>query len=142
MLNESELIISTISQIRDKANSFILSELEACNIKGLIPIHGDILYVLFSHGELSMKDIAQLVNRKKSTVTSLVDKLIILDFVERKQSENDRRSFLISLTADGLALGGDLKKISKNLLDRVYKDMPIKERVSLTNLLRKVNSNL
>lgn len=89
-----------------------------------------------------MKDIAQLVNRKKSTVTSLVDKLIILDFVERKQSENDRRSFLISLTEKGLALGGDLKKISKNLLDRVYKDMPIEERISLTNLLRKVNSNL
>ena len=78
MFKETELIISTISQIRDKANRFLFEELNNHNIKGVIPIHGDILYLLFSNGELSMKDIAQLVDRKKSTVTSLVDKLIKL----------------------------------------------------------------
>lgn len=142
MLKETELIISTIAQIRDKANRFILSELEAHNIKGLIPIHGDILYILFYHGELSMKDIAQLVDRRKSTVTTLVTKLIRLGFVEKKQSKKDRRSSLISLTEKGVALGGDLKEISKNLMDKVYKDMPMEERIQLTNLLRKINSNL
>ncbi|MCP3922161.1 MAG: MarR family transcriptional regulator [Desulfobacterales bacterium] len=142
MLNETELIIYTISQIRDKAHKFIIAELKNHNIKGLLPIHGDILYVLFSHKELSMKDIAKLIDRKKSTVTTLIEKLIKLGFIDKRKDVNDKRSFIISLTAKGKSIGGDLKSISKRLIDKVYQDMGVEDRLHLAKLLRKINSNI
>ncbi len=142
MYDDRQLIIYLISQIREKANRFIISELEAHNIKGIIPIHGDILYALFSYKELSMKDIAKLIDRKKSTVTTLVEKIIKLGYVTKKKDINDNRSSIISLTEKGNSLGGDVKKISQHLIDKVYKDMPVEERLTLVKLLRKVNNNL
>lgn len=70
-------------------------------IKGILPVHGDILYALMIHGELSMTQIAELVDRKKSTVTTLVDKLIHLGYIEKKRDLGDNRVYLISLTDKG-----------------------------------------
>jgi DNA-binding MarR family transcriptional regulator len=141
MFDETNMIISIISRIRKKANAFIADELSRSGIEGLIPVHGDILFMLFVHGEMTMSSIAKLVERKKSTVTTLVTKLIRMGYVEKRQDETDNRFFLISLTPDGKALGQNLKTISEKLITKVYKDMPVDERVVLVRMLNRINSN-
>lgn len=141
MYDDTQLIIYLVSKIREKANTFIAEELESHGIKGIIPIHGDILYALFSYSELSMKGIANVIDRKKSTVTTLVEKLIKLGYVTKKNDINDNRSFLVSLTEKGKNLGTTINKISQNLISTAYEDISLEERQLLVRLLRKINDN-
>jgi DNA-binding MarR family transcriptional regulator len=141
MKYEVDLIIYIITRIREKANRFILDQLKSHGLHDLAPIHGEILLVLFSRGELSMKQIAKLIDRKKSTVTTLVEKLVKLGYSQKKTDIYDNRSFLISLTDKGYGLREVLIEISDNLLDKVYKDIPLKERKQLVRTLKKILDN-
>jgi MarR family transcriptional regulator, organic hydroperoxide resistance regulator len=135
---EVDLIIYIISRIREKANRFIVDELRSHGLKELAPIHGEILLTLFSHNEITMKQIAKLVDRKKSTVTTLVEKLIKLGYARKRVDIYDNRSFIVSLTKEGNDLREVLIEISGKLIEKVYKDMPIKERKQLVKSLRKI----
>ncbi|MBI9092363.1 MAG: winged helix-turn-helix transcriptional regulator [Desulfobacterium sp.] len=141
MKKDTDLIISLISRIREKANTHIVSELKRHQINGLQPVHGDIIYALMNHRELSMKQIAEIVDRKKSTVTTLIEKLIRLGFVEKRLNETDNRSFLISLTNKGERQRQAMIDISENLIKKVYKNMPQDERQQLVKALRSINDN-
>lgn len=141
MDNETDIIISLLSRIREKANRLITEELSAHGLSGLKPIHGDLLLALFTCDLPTMKELADLVDRKKSTVTTLVDKLALLGFAIKTQDSLDSRIFRVSLTPKGKALKPDLIDISQKLIARVYKDMPVDERKQLVRSLSQINSN-
>ena len=134
-------IISLIARIREKANRFIADELNRHGLEGLAPVHGDVLMALFFHDKLTMKEIAVIVDRKKSTVTTLVNKLILLGFAEKKQDSMDNRYFHISLTDKGRGLKNSLVSISNRLLDKVYKDMPKANKEQLVKSLKTIHDN-
>ncbi|MBN2844561.1 MAG: MarR family transcriptional regulator [Deltaproteobacteria bacterium] len=138
---EKDIPITLISKIREKANRFLVSELKSHNMPGLAPSHGDILWALFKHGGLSMKGLAGLIDRDKSTVTALVNKLIFLGYVRKEPDISDSRVTLISLTDAGEDLKDDLIEISQKLISKVYKTLSEDERDSLIGLLTKVNDN-
>jgi DNA-binding MarR family transcriptional regulator len=88
-----------------------------------------------------MKALADQVDRKKSTVTTLVDKLVHLGFAAKTRDDQDSRVFRVSLTPKGKALKPDLIDISRKLIARVYKDMPKEERKQVVRLLTRINDN-
>jgi len=137
---ETDIIISLISRVRDKANRFIMTELNRHGLDGLAPVHGDILVALYQHGDPTMKELAQIVDRKKSTVTTLVDKLIRLGYADKIQDAEDMRSYRVSLTEEGKALKPILLRIADRLIEKVYKDMPRDERRQLVKSLNKINN--
>ena len=141
MQNEPEMIIHLIGRLREKANRFITAELERREMSGLKPVHGDVLFALFRYGNLSMKQIAEIVDRKKSTVTTLVEKIIKAGYAGKNIDDNDNRVFIISLTDKGRGLKDDLIDISDKMIKKVYKDMPSEERVQLVSSLAKINDN-
>ena len=136
---ETGIVISLIARIREKANRFIMHELKEHGIEGLAPVHGDVLVALFFHNELTMKEIADTVDRKKSTVTTIVEKLVRLGYAEKVKDPEDHRSFRISLTKKGRGLKERLIDISNKLQRKVYKDMPMRERRQLVKSLRRIN---
>lgn len=138
---ETDIIISLISRIREKSSRFIASELNRLGLAELKPIHGDILLTLFYHNEPTMKELAERVDRQKSTVTTLVDKLIRLGYAKKNQDPDDSRIFRISLTNKGRSLKDCLIEISANLLDRVYKDISSDERTQVVKTLKRINDN-
>lgn len=138
---ETDIIISLISRLREKSSRFIASELRRLGLGDLKPIHGDILLALFQHGDPTMKELADIVDRKKSTVTTLVEKLLSLGYAVKNQDMNDSRVFRISLTDKGRGLKDRLIEISVNLLNRVYKNMPEEERKQVVKSLKKINDN-
>jgi len=139
---EINTIIALISRIQNKANQFIVSELKRHGISGLVPVHGDILVALFFHKRVTMQELSILVDRKKSTITTLVEKLIKLGYVQKQKDDNDNRYFIISLTDKGKSLKLPLMEISMDLINGIYQDMPIDERVQLVKKLSKINYNL
>lgn len=138
---ETDLIIALIARIREKANRLITAELAAHGLHGLKPIHGDLLYALFTSDRPTMKELADRVDRKKSTVTTLVDKLVQLGFADKTRDEQDSRAFRVSLTPQGKALKPKLVAVSGKLIARVYKDMPMEERKQVVRLLTRINDD-
>jgi len=135
-------ILALISRIREKANRFIVNELERRGIEGLVPSHGSILVELLKHHELPMKDLASMIDKKKNTVTTLVDKLIKIGYIEKRSCDQDRRVSLISLTPKGRALRPDFEAISERLNDKVYVDVNEEEKEVIINTLLQINKNL
>ncbi|HPQ44166.1 MAG TPA: MarR family transcriptional regulator [Syntrophales bacterium] len=138
---DKNLPITLISQIREKANRFLIGELKRHDMTGLAPSHGDILWVLFTQGALSMKALAKLIDRDKSTVTALINKLISLGYVQKQQDIADSRVTIISLTKEGSDLKDDLIEISQNLIAKVYQTLSEDEQDVLIELLTKINGN-
>ena len=64
-------------------------------------INFNILGVLNVNESLPMKEIAALLNIKRSNLTKYIDQLLTHDFVVRKTSATDRRLILIYLTEKG-----------------------------------------
>ncbi|MDR3598643.1 MarR family transcriptional regulator [Clostridium sp.] len=134
-------IISLIASIREKANRLIIQEMSMREMEGLAPSHGDILSALFEYSSLTMKDLAREINKDKSTVTALVNKLLNLGYIERTRDLADSRIVYITLTEKGKSLKDDFKEISDKLIERVYKDISKNEQEVLINILTKIQDN-
>jgi MarR family transcriptional regulator, organic hydroperoxide resistance regulator len=139
---KTDQIISLISTIREKANRFIVQEMTSRGITGLVPSHGNILVFLFKNTTLTMKDLASMIGKDKSTITALVDKLVALGYVEKKKDEFDNRVVLVNLTEKGEALKPSFAEISNSLLSNVYDGISEEEKVQLVAILSKIENNL
>jgi DNA-binding MarR family transcriptional regulator len=65
-----------------------------------------ILAHLAEHGADTVAELHRALAHKRSTLTSILDRLTARRLVTRKVSPRDRRSFVIALTAEGARLAG------------------------------------
>jgi len=135
-------IIFLIGRIQYKANRFLSREMKTHHIKGLAPSHGEILGSLMARGPLPMSEIGRIIDKDKSTITALVNKLIKRGYVEKKSEPADSRISLIALTRKGMALKPHFQLIATKLRAESYKGITDDEREMLVNLLTKLNTNL
>lgn len=136
-------IIATIASIHNSSNKLIIEELKKHNLEGLAPSHGDILVHLYEHEDgVPMNKITASINKDKSTVTALVNKLEKLELLEKFKNENDSRSTMVKLTKKGLNTKPIvMENISKKLLDITYENFTKKEKELVCNLLEKIKDN-
>jgi len=132
--------IALISRIREKANRFIIHELEEHGITGIVPSHGDILNILFCEERCTMKDLAIKIHRTKPNVTVLIDKLVDCGYVKKEKSTEDSRVTYISLTEKGASLKPVFFYISKKLQKIVYGGLSDEDAESLEIILQKINN--
>jgi DNA-binding MarR family transcriptional regulator len=133
--------IALMGEIREKANKFILQELEQVGFKDIAPSHGGILSTLFKLGECTMTDISNSIHRDRSTVTALVNKLIKLGYISSRKDERDSRTTIISLTEKGKELEPKFKEISQNLYEIEYRGISENERIAFEKILKKIYNN-
>ncbi len=133
--------INLISRIRELAGSVIVSELEKAGIRGIVPSHGDIIVTLIKHRELTMTEIAEGINRDRSTVTTLIKKLNKLGFTDTKKNEMDQRSSLVFLTPKGRELEKGFEEISEKLYLIQYEGVTEEEREVFRRVLVKMHDN-
>lgn len=138
----TEAIIHLAAQVRERANALIVAELERRGAASLAPSHGAILAQLYRQGPLPMNRLANLIGRKKNTLTSLIAKLEALGYVTRQPDPQDSRVHLIAPTDKALAFRRDFDEISRLLLERAWGDMPRDQRQALVRGLEQVANNL
>ncbi|MTI67247.1 MAG: MarR family transcriptional regulator [Firmicutes bacterium] len=134
-------ILYFLSRTKKKMVNYIENQLEKNGLNDLIPSHGNILTVLYNNGKLTMKEIANLIGRDKSTVTPLVNKLVKLGYIKKEKCQKDRRLTYITLSNKGVEIEAKYNKISKNLLDTAYENFTEEEQNNLLKLLKKLNNN-
>ena len=131
-------LLALISKIHDKGNRLIIEELKRNGADGLAPSHGDILVCLYQNNKMTMKEIADKINRTRPTVTVLVDKLEKLGYLKKEISQEDNRYTYIVLTKKGKDFKPVFEKISNKLNDMLYKNLSKDESDILENLLQKI----
>lgn len=135
-------IVYFVSRAKANMIKFIENRLKSNNLNDLIPTHGNILTALYeSDKKLTMKEIAKKIGKDKSTVTSLVNKLINLGYLTKEQSTLDRRVTYISLTQKSRAIEDKFNFISSQVKETAYKDFTHEEKEEFLRLLKKLSSN-
>ncbi|MCK9390243.1 MAG: MarR family transcriptional regulator [Syntrophales bacterium] len=138
---KKDKLIFLIGRIQYKAGKLLTHELKAHHIMGLAPSHGEILGSLMMRGPLSMSEIARIIDKEKSTITVLVNKLIKMGYVEKTKHGTDNRISLVALSMKGEALRPAFKIISNKLKTKAYKDISDEEKETMFRLLTKLNDN-
>ena len=124
-----------IARIRDHVNKRIVHELEQHEVTGIVPSHGDVLMFLYREETLSIKMLAERVQRTQPTVTVLVNKLEKLGYVERSKSADDSRVTMIRLTDKGRQLEPIFREVSDQINQMIYADLSEEQSEQLENLL-------
>jgi len=136
------LAISKIAKIKKEVTDYIELELRKRGIDSLVVSHGNILNILYeNNGKLTMKEISEGIDRSKSTVTQLVDRLLKAGYVTKESDFEDRRYSYIVLTEKGQSIKKDFKEISSDVITEFFKDFTDDEIVILLSLLDRVICN-
>jgi MarR family transcriptional regulator, organic hydroperoxide resistance regulator len=135
-------IIFLIGRINYKANRLLLDELERHGITKLAPSHGEILGALLLRGELKMAQLTKYIDKDKSTITALVNKLIRMGYVKKRKDNTDNRISWIALTEKGASLKPGIMDISRKLRKKAYENIRDQDKELLYRLLSKINMNL
>jgi DNA-binding MarR family transcriptional regulator len=134
-------VIALIARNRQGAHRFIIGELARRGIGGLAPSHGAILSTLYEHGPLSMQQIADRIDRDKSTVTALVRRLVKHGYVRKRRETADGLKSIVELTGRGRALKPDFDDISRKLIRRAFDGFSRVERERLVRGLGRMLNN-
>lgn len=135
-------IVYFISRTKQRMINFIQKNLIEEEIYDIVPTYGNVLTALFeSENLLTMQQLSEKIGKDKSTVTHLVNKLASLDYVTKKQSQNDRRVTHVVLTEKSYQTKPKFDLITARVYETAYKDFTQEEKETFLRLLRKLNQN-
>ena len=133
-------VVSLISHIHSASADFLNRRLYKTD--SFVSSHGFILFLLSENQKMTMGQIAEKINRDKSTTTVLIKKLLEKGLVKTENCSEDSRKKIISLTEDGKKYNALTGGISRQLLEACYKDFSGEEKETLLKLLVKMSRNI
>lgn len=138
----SNEIVTLLSSVKTQASDLIMDELKKSGVKGISPSHGFILHSLFKRDGLMMREINEKINKRKNTVTVLIEKLVSLGYIEKKSDIQDKRITRIFLTEKGRSFEKVFRDVSKTLIEKIYSGFTEGEKSKIMMLLEKIRKNL
>lgn len=108
----------------------------------LTPAQFFVLRHLACHGESTISDLAAVLGVSLSAVTSLVDRLVSDELVERRHSEEDRRLVLVRLTPRGEQVLAAKQTARTQLIAAAFASLTPREISTLMAILEKATANL
>lgn len=100
------------------------------------------LFCLSRTERMTLGELAQRINRDKSTTTVLVRKLEAADLVATERDAADSRKKYVRLTEKGQAYNAVTARLSDELLRTSYRDFSAAEQDELLRLLLKLYGNI
>ena len=100
-----------------------------------------ILAHLASNGVCTIADLHRALAHKRSTLTSILDRLAERKWIVRQTSEADRRSFSIGLTAAGKARAGKVLRHLESVERELEKRLSRTEREQFVEMLERLDSS-
>ena len=142
-------ISSLIAQIQNDANNYLDSQLKKIGLSEITTSHGFILFVLSQNKNtetqklepMTMKEISKRIDKNKSTMTVLIDKLLKYGYIIREKNNTDTRYSYISLSEKGKSFIPEMERISRELSEKFYNGFSENEKKTVFYLLDKILSN-
>jgi DNA-binding MarR family transcriptional regulator len=130
-----------ISAARRAINQFLVDAMRSHDMGTFAPSHGDIVAVLLYSGATTMTALAERINRDRSTVTTLVQRLSDEGYVTFRDNPDDARSRLVYLTEKGLNLQATFETISSELAATLWDGVDTAARALFRDTLRQIIHN-
>ena len=108
----------------------------------LTPEQFMLIDLLWNLGEMTQQELADLMQKDKNSVTSLVDAIERKGFVVRRQSKTDRRSNTLVLTEKAELLKPGAKEKGISILDKILEGISEEELRAFLVTLRKLTLNM
>lgn len=140
--NNPGSVIALAAAVREQANALITKSLSERGIDDILPAHGSVLNALFKRSPLKMNELAEIIGRKKNTVTGLITTLEDRGYCRREPDPQDARAQLVSLTEKGEAMRRVQDDVSAELLRKAWDGMNEQEQTTCIQSLEKILHNL
>ena len=85
------------------------------------PAQGRIMFALWQKDGIPINELAKKTQLKKSTLTSMLDRLERMGYVKRRHCRKDRRKILIMRTEKDIAMEKKYTEISQEMAELFYK---------------------
>ena len=133
-----------LKDIREKARDYFQRNIENNSIDRICSTHGAILDFLHNseNDKNSMSEIAVEINRSKSTVTELVNKLEKLGYVKKKCCMDDSRVIYVVLTKEGKNARKKYEDVYSSLINKTFKNFSSNEKKYILKMLKRIKKNL
>ena len=109
---------------------------------GVTPTQLSVLKLLAEIGDLSLGTLSKEIRAHNSTVTGIVDRMEAAGLVERARSDEDRRVWIIRLTAAGRKVAERARVSPWDVLRQALAELSPSDQEKLTSLMRKVALNV
>ncbi|HEY2748663.1 MAG TPA: MarR family transcriptional regulator [Polyangia bacterium] len=109
---------------------------------GVTPTQLSVLKLLQEIGDLSLGSLSKEIKAHNSTVTGIVDRMEAAGLVERVRSGDDRRVWIIRLTAAGRKVAERARVSPWDLLRQALAELSPGDQEKLMALMRKVAVNV
>jgi DNA-binding MarR family transcriptional regulator len=94
-----------------------------------------LLAYLRSYGPCPISELLRILGHRKSTMTSILDRLADRSLVTREINPADRRSFLIGLTAAGTAVAEQVRQIIEELEEQLDGQITAQDLTGFQNVM-------
>ncbi len=100
-----------------------------------------ILKKLHGHDGLNQNELASLTFRDKSSMARLLSKMDKKNYIQRKQSKEDKRINLVFLTEKGRTIFKQTRPALKKLINTMEENITMEEKKLMIKILKKVQFN-
>ncbi|MBP1970379.1 DNA-binding MarR family transcriptional regulator [Virgibacillus natechei] len=100
-MDKDEKISTIIYSFREVNKFFYRQMWQHANELGITIVQLQILKIIDEEPNMSLLELTKKMNVNKSTVSSTIERLVKAGYIEREQSEKDRRAIVLNLTEIG-----------------------------------------
>ena len=136
MNQELELVetIDKLSEFIEKFQTQLLSgDLNGYTLRQLYYIE-----LINKHENISVSELAKMLDVKKSTISIAINQLINRDIVTKIQSTNDKRFYFLQLTKKGKDIMKIHMKVHKNAIKQIINILNQKEVENFIKIANKI----
>ena len=131
-------LLSQVHQVCGRVWNKILRENNMADLEGA---RGRIIFALWGNDGVPIKTLCEKTSLDKSTLTGIIDRLERDGYIERKPSETDKRSTLISLTGKEQEFAKNIQKVSNQMNKIFYKGFTDEEIIQFDSMLARILEN-
>lgn len=138
-----------VNELKELSHSILLEsnykDIEArySRLQGLTTNDISIIRIISEKEEVIIKDILQIINVPKSTLTSMIDRLEKRNLITRTISNKDRRSYKLVLTEEGKLTQKEHINFEKEVYGKIMISLDTyEERETLLKLIKKITNNI
>ncbi len=103
---------------------------------------GRIMFVLWQNDGISINELAKKTHLKKSTLTSMLDRLEKMRYIRRQRSKKDRRKILIKRTEKDRTMEKQYVEVSEEMTKLYYRGFSKSQIVNFEKDLERILNNL
>lgn len=140
MSQELELVESMdkLASFTDKFQKKVLSgDLKNFTLRQMYYIE-----LIYKHKDISVSELAKMLDVKKSTVSIAVNQLIDQDIVTKTQSSADKRQYFLHLTSYGEEIMKMHMQVHKNAIKKIIEILNPNEVEEFIKIIDKITKNV